>query len=248
MKANPSKYQALVLARNNKANNIQFELPNGVLLEPSSHVKLLGLLIDSNLNFSTHIAKLTVKCAKQTNAIARLSRILSSDCKLTLFNAFILSNLQYCSPIYHHCSVHDTLKLERIQKRCLRYLCNDFTSDYHELLSKCELPTLFLRRVRSILECVFKILHQQLPPMNDSFFTRTDRPYDFRQAGTLALPPFCTVRFGFKSLHYYGAKQWNNLPNDLRNLETLEMFSSHIKTWSFLCSCQNCILCRVNSL
>ena len=55
MKANPSKFQALVLGRNGKGKDIQFELPNGVLLESSPCVKLLGLYLDSDLNFSTHI-------------------------------------------------------------------------------------------------------------------------------------------------------------------------------------------------
>ena len=110
------------------------------------------------------------RCGRQLNAIARLSRKLSRDCKLRLMNAFIMSNFNFCSVVYHHCKISDTRKLEKLQERALRYVYDDFESEYKVLLQVARKPTLFEARQKIMMECVFKILHNMLPPMKTDFF------------------------------------------------------------------------------
>ena len=73
-------------------------------------VKLLGVYLDEKLNFSHHIKYMSNKWSRQLNAIARLSRKLSRECKLRLMKAFIMSNFNLCSIVYHHCKISDTHK------------------------------------------------------------------------------------------------------------------------------------------
>jgi hypothetical protein len=141
MKANPTKFQALILSRNGKGDGMVFRLSDGVTIEPSEHVKLLGLSLDKQLTFSHHVNELSKKCAKQVNVIARLSKHLNDDCRLILLNTFILSNLNYCSAIYHYCGVTDAKKFEILQKRSIRYVLQDFNSTYQEMLNVLKMPT-----------------------------------------------------------------------------------------------------------
>ena len=139
MKVNPNKFQGIVFCPKNKRNelaNFEFCLTDNVTIKPSKCVKLLGMLLDNSLNFSTHIKSLSSKCAKQTNVMARLSKYLNTESKMRIMNAFLLSNLNYCSTIYHHCGMTDSKKIEQIQKRFLRYVLNDFDSPYKVLLEK----------------------------------------------------------------------------------------------------------------
>ena len=68
-----------------------------------------------------------------------------------------MSNLNYCPLAWHFCSEQNTKKLEKIQERALRFIYDDYCSNYDELLSKFSLPTLKLRRMRAMAIQVFNI-------------------------------------------------------------------------------------------
>ena len=53
---------------------------------------MLGMYIDCRLNLSYHVQALVSECSKQSNAIARLSRVLDTNAKMCIMNAFILFN------------------------------------------------------------------------------------------------------------------------------------------------------------
>ena len=54
--------------------------------------------------------------------------------KEILLNSFVYSNFNYCPLGWHFCSSKSLYKIEKIQKRALGLLHNDFASDYTELL------------------------------------------------------------------------------------------------------------------
>ena len=45
---------------------------------------------------------------------------------MCIMNAFIVSNFQICAVVYHHCNVYDARRLEKLQKRVLKYVYNHF--------------------------------------------------------------------------------------------------------------------------
>ena len=69
---------------------------------------------------------------------------------------------QAFSDSFYH-SVTNTNKVERIQERALRFIYDDHSSSYEDLLSKSNLPSLKLRRIRFIALETFKILHKESP-------------------------------------------------------------------------------------
>ena len=62
--------------------------------------------------------------------------ILSTDCKILIYNSFIRSNFNYCPLVWHFCNKTNTEKLEKLQLRALRIVFNDFNSSYSDLLIK----------------------------------------------------------------------------------------------------------------
>ena len=85
--------------------------------------------------------------------------------KLAIFHTFILSNFIFCPLAWHFCTEGNTKKMENIQDRALRFVYDDFTSSYEELLNKINLPTLYIRRMRTVAIETFKILHGLCPPV-----------------------------------------------------------------------------------
>ena len=246
MKVNPNKFQGIVIAPNKRINvELEFHLTGGVMITPSDNVKLLGVRLDNKLNFSVHIRDMLSKCAKQINVLARLSKLLSAECKMKMLNAFVMSNLNYCSTLYHFCHLDDAVKLEKLQKRALRYVLNDYVSPYQELLSVSKKDPLYMCRTRSILENVFKISHGLLPPMEPSFFMQGNHEYELRRSNTFTRPRPRTTHFGLNSLKNYGSKLWNDIPNNLRNIEDYRVFQKMLSSWNNICHCNTCRECRL---
>ena len=68
MIVNPEKFQAIIIDRKNQKNNPQ-KLTIDEKVITSETVTLLGLEVDSKLNFDEHISKLCNKSAGQLNAL-----------------------------------------------------------------------------------------------------------------------------------------------------------------------------------
>ena len=58
--------------------------------------KLLGVEIDSNLNFDLYVSSLCKKAGKKLSVLARLSSFMSLNQRRTLMKAFIKSQFGYC--------------------------------------------------------------------------------------------------------------------------------------------------------
>jgi hypothetical protein len=51
---------------------------------------------------------------------------------------------------WHFCNKNNTSKLEKNQERALRFIYDDFVSSYDELLVKAKVPSLKIRRMRTM--------------------------------------------------------------------------------------------------
>ena len=68
MTANPSKFQSLIVGKND--NHIkQFQISNDFKINVSYEATLLGIQINEQLRFDSHVDKICKKAAMQLNAI-----------------------------------------------------------------------------------------------------------------------------------------------------------------------------------
>ena len=63
------------------------------------------------------------------------------------------------------CSENNSRKLEKIQERALRFVYRDFVSTYDELLLKANIPSLHIRRLKTMSIETLKILNEMAPPV-----------------------------------------------------------------------------------
>ena len=62
--------------------------------------KLLGVTIDEQLKWNSHINSVSKKVSKTLYLMHRLRNIIDTDTKILFFNAFIRSHFDYCSTIW----------------------------------------------------------------------------------------------------------------------------------------------------
>ena len=109
MVANPKKFQLMFLGLQ---GTIRLRLNiEGSKVPTTGHVKLLGVEIDSKLTFNKHIETLCSKVNKKVSAFAGLNNDISREQALTVCNAVILSNFNYCPLIWLFCNKGANKKL-----------------------------------------------------------------------------------------------------------------------------------------
>ena len=170
-------------------------------------MKLLGVDIDNKLRFNHHVSMICQKAGRQVQVLRRLSHVLSKSNKLLLYNSFIECYFTYCSAIWHFCSKVDTLKLEKLHEKALRFCTLDFTSSYSQLLTICDKSTLYTARLRKMMEMTYRILHGMYPTyLRDLLKTKETR--DLRCCNRLKIMRFITVKYGKIACHillqYFG--------------------------------------------
>ncbi len=91
MKANDPKSQVTFIA---EIEGITINLED-VQLHSNECIKYLGVHVNRYLTFNHHVSELCRKAAGQVNCLMRSSTMLPAKSKLTIFNAFIVSNFSY---------------------------------------------------------------------------------------------------------------------------------------------------------
>lgn len=243
MQVNPKKFQALYLSTK-PDKNLTFCIDN-CSLKPDSTVKLLGLYFDEQLNFQQHTLQICKKAAKQVNALSRLSHLLDFKSKMKIFNCFIQANFNYCPVVYNSFTKQNTKLMEKLQERALRFVLNDISSHYTEILKQSKKSSFAMSQLRKIAEQVHKVINDKAPPLIPSFFQNTHLHYNLRHQNKLILKKFKTVKFGKKSFQYMGAYIWNSLPADMRLSLSYNDFRTRLKQWNGPnCNCQCCLWCN----
>ena len=242
MQANPCKFQAMTLSRTNI--DLEFEV-NGYTIKSESSVKLLGVLLDKQLSFNNHISQICKKGARQINALARLSSRLPLESKITIYVVFVKSNFNYCHVVYHTCSKDGCKKLDKLTKRALRIVCNDYVSTYAEILDKTDRPMLYVNRLRSVIEQVFKLMFNLSPPLKSDFLFEKVMPYDIRSNKVLLQSRCNTVKYGLMSFKYQGASLWNSLPPNIKSCDNLKDLKDSLRLYNVPCHCGSCFMLYV---
>ena len=86
MVINPDKCHYIVIGDDDPTQKI---ILNNNEIASSNEEKLLGILLDSKLNFDSHITFLCKKAGQKRSALARISHYLIQDQKLLLLNSAV---------------------------------------------------------------------------------------------------------------------------------------------------------------
>ena len=238
--ANPGKFQVMFLGRFTPIST--FSIGN-ISVKVKNQVKLLGIFIDDKLRFNSHV---DLKCENAANKISALRRIrscISLKTAKALCNAYIFSNFNYCPLIWMNFVKGNNTKMEKIQRRALSVVYQDFDSDLSQLLATCKDVTFHIKFIFKLLEEIYKTRHKLNPPFLQELFTVKTSGHDLRRGEQLALPSTKTVKFGIQSLSFVGSLVWDRLPKDMKKSPSLNIFKSRLKMLpTNFCSCPICKL------
>ena len=117
-----------------------------------------------------------------------------------------------------------TEELERLQLRASRIVTRDYNTPGITLLQQLGWKSLKTRSSIQRLIFVFKCLNCSGPHCFSNYFEKTSHNYRTRRKGKDVILPKVRTEAAKKSLFYLGGKEYNDLPDILKECKTLTIF------------------------
>ena len=120
----------------------------------SNSVKLIGVTIDNDLSFDTHVSKLCNKVSLKLHALARISNFMNHDKLRLILKAFVES--QFHSRAVNNC-------INRLHERALRLVYRDSQLTFKELLRKDDSFKIHHRNLQKLATEMYKVKNNLAP-------------------------------------------------------------------------------------
>uniref|UniRef100_A0A1B6GH17 Reverse transcriptase domain-containing protein n=2 Tax=Cuerna arida TaxID=1464854 RepID=A0A1B6GH17_9HEMI len=214
---NESKTQQLIWK--GRRTNDYYGLPE---ITQDNEAKYLGVTIDDNLSWNSHIDDL---CSKLNSSIYALKRIKSScdnDTAKTAYFSLFESHLRYGLLAWGNSSARNRDRILVLQKKAIRILAGltplDSCRPAFGQLGILTIVSLY------ICEATCFTIAQKPDHLGDN------HSYNTRNANDYALPAHHLTLFEKKPT-YMGRKLFNQLPDDLKRCREDKNFKTSLKTW-----------------
>ena len=246
MKLNHDKCHFLISG--NIKEHLWAKVGNELIWE-SAEEKLLGVTIDKNLNFNSHLAKLCKKVGQKVTALARIVKLLPFSKRRIILKTFIESQFSYCPLVWMFCSKQMNRKINHVHERALRLVYRDFNSTFEELLNRDKSVSIHHRNIHQVAIEMYKVKNNLSLPFMQELFDYRGCGRTTRMGDKFGRPNVNKVYKGENSLRNFGPIVWNTmLPKKLKECSSLAQFKSSIKSWiPNNCPCRLCT-CRIKDL
>ena len=229
MKFNSQKCKVLHIGKDNPRHKYYMNDEGKVNeLDITIAEKDLGIIIDPNLSFETHINEVVKKCNRLTGMLIRTMTNLTPKIMIPLFKSLVRPVLEYGNSVWNPFLRRHIDLLEGVQRSFTKRLVKVQKLSYEQRLRKLKLPSLEFRRFRGDLIEVYKITHNlydsqtinHLLPLFDDDRTRGHK---------FKLKKFaCKTRIAQNFFSNRIINVWNNLDEEVVKTESLNTFKNDI--------------------
>ena len=156
-----------------------------------SSVKSLGVFIDENLTWQTHIDKLSKKIASGIGAIKRIRPFVPPDTLLYIYSALIQPHFDYCNLVWGNCGKTLSDRLQKLQNRAARLLTSSsYDADAKGLIRQLGWKDLRTQRQIQKALMVYRSLNGLVPEyLSSKFLKRNGTRYSLRDSENKLVVP-----------------------------------------------------------
>ena len=182
--------------------------------------KFLGVYIDENLNWKSHIGHVCNKIAKSVGIIFK-----SAKTKLSLYYSLIYPYLSYCNVAWSSTYITNLNRIFLLQKRVVRAMTNsDFLAHTAPLFDRLRILDIFKVNSFYIAKFMFFYHHALLPLSFRNLFITNSQVHNYNTRSTANYRThFCQT-----NIKYQGPKIWNSLPVNVKISNSLSCFKKRI--------------------
>ena len=211
------------------------------VIPASKSVKLLGVQIDNNLDFTEHVSNICKKVSKKLHALRRVSGFMNNNKLRIIMKAFIESQFGYCPLVwmFHNRTLNN--RINNLHEKALRLVYKNSTLSFENLLTLDQSFTIHHRNLQKLATEMFKVKHNLSPIFMKNVFSDSTNHYNLRNAPEFSTLNIHTVHYGTETISFRGPKIWSLVPLEIKNSKSILEFKNKIKYWKPEgCKCRLC--------
>ena len=237
LRINPTKSEYIRISSSTSTSSLSTTSPpiptyfiDNSLIALTDSVRDLGVTIQSDLKFSSHISKIYSKSIALVYILLRSFNTKNPRFYVNLYKLYTRPILEYNSTTWNPYLISDVLKLESVQRTFTRKLFKKLNlsyNDYGHRLQILGLETLEARRVKLDLILTYKILNNLVDIKSSDFFKINPvmNSYSLRRHKFYLQKPFTpNSAIPANFFTYRVLNTWNKLPSFIVNSENLSTF------------------------
>jgi hypothetical protein len=215
--AKKTNYMFLSLCRAHEPPRIFLD---GIQLQPTPSIKLLGFKLDNRLSMAEQIDSVVKKVRSGAYALRISRRFLDERSRLLLYNGLVASHLNYCDMLLAQAGKTNLKKLQTVQDQAVRAVCKaPLRASADPLLQHLGFLNLEGKRCVHMATAVWKCVHGIAPEALSAFFQPVEEVHQHRTRGSttdaLFVRPVRTEQ-ARRSFGHQAAMLWRKLPANIR--------------------------------
>ena len=213
-------------------------------INQTCYVKFLGVLLDKNLSWKYHLTELSKKLARTCGMFFKIRHFLPINILICLYNSLFSPFLQYGILVWGLTFETYINSVFLLQRRVIRAISFEhFTAPTTPIFSDLKILKLHDLFKLKMLIFVYESVNKFSPISFHNIFdsVASVHQYGTRQAGkdNIFLTQKNTNKYGLRSVHYHGAKCWNDIPVDIKRSPSVNIFRQKLKAFLFQSNYQN---------
>ena len=204
-------------------------------------IKLLEITIDNELKYDEHLTNICIKANRKLTVLTRMRKYLDFNKVRLLFKSFFESQFKYCPLTWMFYSRKTNNRINKFLERVLRLVYSDYESTFEDLLTKDGSFTVHHYNIQTLAIELYKVYNNISQTIFGELFTINNNGYYLRSKSDFVIPQIRTVLKGSNSIRYFGPIIWNLIPEELKNITSLNIFKKEIRRWKPKnCPCRIC--------
>ena len=240
LKLNDDKTHLMVLTTSQyrrKTRNLQVEIRTPTeTIQPSCSEKLLGGWIHQDMKWSEHLlnneTSLVRSLTTRLAALKKVGKLAGFKNRKMIANGLIMSKLSYLIPLWAGCETYIMQALQKIQTRAARVVTRS-SLPTSEQLAQCGWLSVQQLAIYQTCILVHKVLANKEPQYIFNMFS-TDYRRETRQAARMEIKQdreHPALELTKDSFRCRATRDYNRLPVDQRNQESLRIFMTNLWKW-----------------
>ena len=184
---------------------------DGEVLDIVAETKLSGIILDSELNWKSHVNYTSKKLAKAIAIISKTKQYFNRKTLLQMYYSFMYPYLTYANVIWGNAPATTLWPIYKLQKIALRMITNtrrgNSTQTHCKVLKILRLPEIYTFSTSIFM---YKYLHNMMPPSLNHLFQRNQEIHHHYTRGASNLrPPNIRTKWADNFITATGVRIWN---------------------------------------
>lgn len=209
-------------------------------LAPTDTIKYLGVWLEQELSFKTHIQNTTKKLNYRLKTLYQSVNCFTFQVRKRIVSQLLLPILDYADIVYLNATKTCLHSLDVVYNKLCRFVLRcPYRTHHCELYEQLSWLAPSERRQYHWLQFIFKCIHFNYPDYLKKYLIPYSTPYRLRHNDQMYLTvPRTKLEIGKLAFHVKAPQDWNSLPDDIRSINSIWVFRNAV--FSFLhnvCTC-----------